>query len=114
MSELKSIFRKVNDEEKEILLQKINTRYLILYYLEEDGKELQNFEIIKGRINAYTFLKDLVEVIDLKESKVLTDNVPLKDAISVYEFMKHVSELIEDETFNIDDYYIEGDVEDEE
>lgn len=79
--------------------------YLVLYIgTDEDGKDIKSFEAIKGRKETFDFIKGMVEYIDIHESKVLTDNVSYNDAASVYDFMKYVSSIIEEDSFDIEDY----------
>jgi hypothetical protein len=87
-------------------------QYLLLYVASaEDGEEdIKSFEFIKGRTRVYDFIKGVIDSIDIHESKVLVEGVTLEGMISVYEFMKHISILLED-NFDIEDYNY-GDIDD--
>ena len=79
--------------------------YIVLYIgTDEDGKDIKSFEVIEGRKETFDFIKGIVEYIDIHESKVLTDNVSYSDAASIYDFMKYVSSIIEEDSFDIEDY----------
>lgn len=106
--DLRNAFVKVEEDEEEVIDPSEKT-YIILYYIDIDDKEENSFEIIKGRKETYEFIKGMVECIDLTRSKILTDTVTYKDAISVYEFMSFASSELDDLNFHIDDYLV-GDV----
>lgn len=111
--ELKSPFKKVEEfrspfVKAEEVIDKSKMKYLVLMYLTIDDVEEATFSIYTGRMETYENLKGLVENLDLIKSKVLTERVGLKDAISVYEFLKHVSDTTQD-SFDVDEYVI-GDV----
>lgn len=111
--ELKSPFKKVEEfrspfVKAEEVIDKSKMKYLVLMYLTVDDVEEATFSIYTGRMETYENLKGLVENLDLMKSKVLTERVGLKDAISVYEFLKHVSDTTQD-SFDVDEYVI-GDV----
>lgn len=111
--ELKSPFKKVEEfrspfVKAEEVIDKSKMKYLVLMYLTVDDVEEATFSIYTGRMETYENLKGLVENLDLIKSKVLTERVGLKDAISVYEFLKHVSDTTQD-SFDVDEYVI-GDV----
>lgn len=79
--------------------------YIVLYIgTDEDGNDVKSFEVVEGRKETFEFIKGMVEYLDIHESKVLTDNVCYRDAASVYEFMKYVSSIIEEDSFDIEDY----------
>ena len=118
-NELISVMSKIKDEDLEAHKQRLERgelfvpvkqtpkkkTYLILYIgTDEDGKDMKSFEVKEGRKEAFDFIKDIVEYIDIHESKVLTDNVSYNEAASVYEFMKYVSSIIEEDSFDIEDY----------
>lgn len=79
--------------------------YIVLYIgTDEDGKDIKSFEVIEGRKETFDFIKGIVDYIDIHESKVLTDKVSYNDAASIYDFMKYVSSIIEEDSFDIEDY----------
>lgn len=102
-AETRSPFVKATNE-----VDKEKQKYILLYYIEEDGEEVASFEIIKGRKEMYEFIKGLIDSIYLHKSKVLTEHVPYKDALNVYDFMDYVSKKLGDTDFHIEDYKEEG------
>lgn len=92
------------DEEKR--KKKLNNmKYLVLYYgTDENGNDMQSFEVLEGRVATYEYIKGMIEYIDIYESKVIAETASYKDALSVYEYMKHVSQFFEEDSFDIDDY----------
>ena len=88
--------------------------YLLLYYAtDERGEDIKSFEFLTGRTETYEFIKNIIESLDIHESKVIVETVTLKEMISVYEFMKHISMLLEDTSFDIEDFNIGDDYEQE-
>lgn len=87
-------------------------KYLLLYYAsDEKGEEdIKSFEFLTGRTKTYEFIKNIIENIDIYKSKVIVETVTLNEMVTVYEFMKHISSLIEDTSFDIEDYNY-GDIE---
>lgn len=85
-------------------------QYIILYTdlgFTDDYKEFPlRWESYTGRDTAYESLKNSLPVIDIDKSIVLTDNVPLKDAITVREFIEHLQNAgyVDPEEINLDDY----------
>ncbi len=71
-----------------------NRQYIILYTdlgFNDDFKEFPlRWESFTGREAAYEGVKVNLPVIDIDKSIVLTDNVPLKDAITVRDFIDHL------------------------
>ena len=77
-----------------------------------------NSIVCQNRDNAYNVAKTLIETdvdgdIDVDDSKVLVDVVPIKQAVSLYRFMKHCEDLYPDDDFRIDDYFREDTLEDD-
>ncbi len=85
-------------------------QYIILYidigYENADEEFPLRWESVVGRTSAYENIKANVEVIDPDKSLVLAETVPLKDALTVREFMNYLknSGLIIDDYFDINDY----------
>jgi hypothetical protein len=85
-------------------------QYIILYTDLGFNDDYQDFplrwEAYTGRTTAYEAIKLNLAVIDIDKSIVLTDNVPLKDAITVREFINHLqnAEFVDPEEINLDDY----------
>lgn len=88
--------------------------YLVLYEgTDEEGNDLKSYEYIEGRTATFNFIKNMIDYIDICDSKVIAQNVKLIDAITVYQFMKHIqeNELVKDiGSFDIDEYLV-GDLE---
>lgn len=85
-------------------------QYILLYTdlgFDDDYKDFPlRWEGYTGRTAAYEGLKVNLPVIDIDKSIVLTDNVPLKDAISVREFVEHLQNAgyVDPEEIDLDDY----------
>ena len=85
-------------------------QYVILYTdlgFDDDYKDFPlRWESYTGRTPAYESIKVNLPVIDIDRSIVLTDNVPLKDAITVREFIDHLqnAEYVDPEEINLDEY----------
>lgn len=64
------------------------------------------WEGIIGRSNAYESIKSNAPVIDIDRSLVLVETVPIKDSLSVRQFMEYLknSDIINEESFDINDY----------
>lgn len=81
-------------------------QYILLMYGGETD-ETYYWESMTGRTDTYQYIKDNIEFIDPEKSIVLTENVAVKDAFTVYQFVKYLQNggLIEDEEeFDIDSY----------
>ena len=86
-------------------------QYIILKYGVED-QDIYTWESMTGRSITYEYIKNNIEDIDPDKSIVLTENVAIKDAFTVTQFIKYLQNgnLIEDdEEFDIDSYSVEGD-----
>ena len=82
-------------------------QYIILYTdfgFEDNGDPLR-WESYIGRSNAYEAIKNNLYTLDPDRSIILVDNVPLKDALSIREFVAYLvnAEIVPDE-INFDDY----------
>lgn len=79
--------------------------YIVLYYGIKENNDIKSFEILKGRVATYKYLKGISEFININESKVITDNVLLEESLSVYEFIKYIKNQYNvDDNFDIDKY----------
>lgn len=87
--------------------------YVILYYAHEDGDDIKSFEVIIGRTNTREFIKNMIECLNIHESKILVDTIPYEEALSVYEFMKAM-EIHYSDGFDIEDYNIGDEIEEDE
>lgn len=116
---LSQIFVKIDENSKEEEMKSIQAgnlyvpakepikTYVVLYIgTDENGDDLKSFEVIEGRLETFEFIKGMVEYLDIHESKVLTGTVGYDKAISVYDFMKYVSSIIEENSFDIEDYNV--------
>ena len=54
----------------------------------EDGDFEDTFRGIIGRQNVFDTIVELIDLIDLKQSKILAETTQLKGAISLFEFTK--------------------------
>lgn len=120
MSDVKQqLFKILSDEEKDEKLEFIKNNpiivgdpergpeekeYLLLLYLTDDnGDEELTFEFCIGRTTAYNYIKNIIECIDIHKSMILVEGIGLEKRVSIYEFMKYVSDYVDD-SFDIEDY----------
>ena len=111
MSELKQLYRVVNDEyDKREEIRKRNPedkQYLIcIASIPGSGME-DEWVIVTGRRAAYDKIVESIDYIDLRYSFVLVETCTLSDRKSVYTFMKHMENFY-NEGFDIEDY-VKGD-----
>lgn len=111
--QLKPLFVKADEQEiikDDVIKKQIRPEdktYVILYYMTIDtGEDIKSFEVVTGRENAYEYIKGIVEYLDIHESKIMVDNIPYSKAISIYEFMKLMSNHFFEDSFDIEDYNI--------
>ena len=84
--------------------------YIILYtdlgYENTDEEFPLRWEAVTGRTMCYESIKSNAPVIDVDKSLVLTETVPLKDSLTVRQFMNYLknSNIINDENFEINDF----------
>lgn len=83
-------------------------QYIILIYGAED-QDVYRWESMTGRTITYEYIRNNIEDIDPDKSIILTENVPIKDAFTVSQFVKYLKNgnLIEEDDFNIE-YYSNG------
>ena len=67
---------------------------LLIFYKDSDEK---TFEIFGGREDIREYLAENSDDIDLEKSLVLVEDVNLKDAITVIEFLVHIKDIYFDE-----------------
>lgn len=85
-------------------------QYVILYtdlsYEDEEMEYPFRWEAVTGRTNAYENIKINAPVIDMDKSLVLVETVPLKDSLTVRQFIDylHNAGIIKDDTFSTEDY----------
>lgn len=80
-------------------------QYLICIRGKDGGTDEWN--ILEGRTDAYEYIKNNIEYIDLDTSFILVENLPLAKRKSIFAFMKYVQDNYED-GFDIEDY-VNGD-----
>lgn len=104
---VKNIAETSKDNDKE------NQQYIILYtwlgYEDSEDQGPENgcvWEAVSGRLDAYYNIQSYAPVVDIDKSIVLVDNVPMKDALSIREFVNYVqnANLVEDDDFDINQY----------
>lgn len=112
-------------------------KYLILLegeYKYKDGENYKSFELITGRQAAYDFIKDILEnmhdsdyeyMLDVSKSRIIseppvitpdTPRITLSNMLTLYSFMKIMRErnkIVDDSSFDIEDYFDE-DIDNEE
>lgn len=102
--EYEKVVNEINPDDPE------NRGYIILYtdlgYENSDEEFPLRWESIIGRTNVYDAIKANAPVIDVDKSLVLVENVPMKDSLTVRQFMNYIknSDIIQDESFEINDY----------
>ena len=76
--------------------------------IEDEGNSMYTWDAMIGRTTMYNYIVNNIEIkyMDPDKSIVLTDNVPLKDALSVTQFVNYLKNgnLVPEDDFNIDDY----------
>lgn len=95
--------------EETLALDKPEERqYILLIKCYESGNEYYQWESMIGRLETYNFIVDNIESMGIvpNESIVLTENVAVKDALTIEEFIKYLqnSKLVDDDGFDIDQY----------
>lgn len=99
--EYSKVANEINPEDPEM------RQYIMLYVdlVDEDEVPPLRWEAVIGRSNAYESIKPNCPVIDIDKSMVLVDNVALKDALSIRQFVKYIqnANIIRD-GFEIDNY----------
>lgn len=83
-------------------------QYIFLLY-DPNFDDYNTWDSVVGRSNAYQYVKDHIGYMSPKDSIVLTDNVAMKDALSVYQFVNHLknSGLVPEDDFHIYDWVAE-------
>ncbi len=83
-------------------------QYVMLLFNPTEDDHPSEWQSVVGRLNAYQWIKNNIELFDPQQSLVLTENVTLKDALTISQFIKYLKngEIIGDDGFNIEDYEI--------
>lgn len=83
-------------------------QYIIMMKIINDDMDEYRWEAMEGRSTMYNFIVDNIEDlnIDPENSFVLTENVPYKDALTVYQFIQYLknADLVEEDGFDIDEW----------
>ena len=85
-------------------------QYIVLYTdlgYESDQEDFPlRWESYIGRKDTYESIKANLSVVDIDKSLVLVDTVPVKDALTVREFIKYLqnAEYVDKEEIDIDDF----------
>lgn len=82
-------------------------QYVFIMYDEFGDEVITEWESTIGRSQAYLFVKNNIDRMDPDKSIVLTDNVAMKDALTVHQFVNHLknSGLVPlDDDFEIDEF----------
>lgn len=87
-------------------------QYIILIYNTNPEMEEFRWESMTGRSIIYEYIKNNIEDIDPDHSIILTENVAVKDAFTVSQFVKYLqnASLVEEDDFDIDAYSFSEDV----
>lgn len=83
-------------------------QYVLLMKCTEHNNDFYQWESMEGRVTTYNYIVDNIDIlnIDPEKSFVLTENVALKDALTIAEFVRYLknSELVEEDGFDIEEY----------
>lgn len=87
------------------------TRQYVLLLIDpyEDNEFQTHWEALIGRTAAYNFIKASAATFDPKKSIILTENVALKDALTISQFVKYLknADIVGDDGFNIEDFELD-------
>lgn len=99
---LKPLYYRVDDEGKPIIPKKTaeEKQYLLLLYGIGSESDDRSFEIMTGRSNVLAYLATIASEIDLKESLILVESLPLEKAETLLRFIGYCLEngYVENET----------------
>lgn len=86
-------------------------QYIILYtdlgFEDGDNEFPLRWEAVQGRTNAYNNIKANAAVIDIDKSIVVVENLPIKDCLSIRQFVQYIknADMVDkDDDFDIDTY----------
>ena len=82
-------------------------KYLLFFiYADEDGNDVKDWEIIIGSDNFYQFIKDNAETMDMLNSKALTGNLTVEEAVCVADIIKSFKSqgMYRNDGFDIEEY----------
>jgi hypothetical protein len=81
--------------------------YLVLIIFKEEVLRENTFELCFGRTEARNYCKQqIIAGADLNESKILLTSHTMKDAISLWWFMKKMETIYTDDPFDLDDFTV--------
>lgn len=82
-------------------------QYLICIKAKQESEFQDSWDIVVGRTEAYEYIKNIIDDIDLDYSFILVESCNLSERKSIYAFMKYAGDFYSD-GFDIEDY-IKGD-----
>ena len=88
-------------------------QYILLLWCDETNNSEDHYiwRSMTGRTYTYNYIKNNIdnELFNVKKSFVLTENVPYKDALSIYQFINYIKNgnLVEDDDFDIESYVLD-------
>ena len=82
-------------------------QYLICIRTKNGSGVQDSWDIVTGRTEAYEYIKNNIDDIDMDRSFILVESLTLAERKSIYAFMKYAGDFYED-SFDIEDY-IKGD-----
>lgn len=96
---------------REIAPEDPEQRQYVILIVDASDSEFNEWVAISGRTNTYEYIKSQACVMDVQQSIVLTENVCLKDALTVSQFVKYLKngDIVGDDGFFIEDYE-DGDI----
>ena len=100
--------KKINPEDQ---------KYVILLYPDDDDEERMNWIAVDGRETAYDWIKTMIgNGYDPDKSIIISETVDLSKALTITEYVKYLknANLVPDDDFDIEDYRLNIDYEDEE
>lgn len=83
-------------------------QYIIMMKCIDVDNDVYLWEAMEGRSTMYNYIVDNIDSMNMdpKGSFVLTENVPYKDALTVYQFVQYLKngDLVEEDGFDIDEW----------
>jgi hypothetical protein len=107
MPEMKEMVKIVDNTEK----HPEDRQYLICIATKSGSGVQDSWAIVTGRTEAYEYIKENIESINMEHSFILVETCVLAKRKSIYAFMKYACEFYSD-GFDIEDY-IKGDWDEE-
>lgn len=103
MAEMKEMVKVVDNTKK----HPEDRQYLICIRTKSSSGVQDSWDFVTGRTEAYNYIKENIDDIDLDTSFILVESCVLAERKSIYAFMKYAGEFYSD-GFDIEDY-IKGD-----